>query len=128
MPRIPTTVTPRGDGTNIQSQARGPSIPEQKTGNRQIDDLQRQQREGSAPIRSLPFADGNLIADQQFTAGVAKRIEHKLGRPYRGFIQMNLRGATVSALFRPLTSDGDLAKFHITLTASATALFDVWVY
>lgn len=131
MARIPSSVTTLPNGQRRTSQQRGPVPILQQSGDRATNDIQRQVQDTSGPIKALPFSDGNLIKDVNFLFGVQVQLEHRLGRPYQGFIAMNLRSAgavPTTTLRRPLAGDGDLAKHHITLVSDCDGVWDVWVY
>lgn len=71
----------------------------------------------------LPFMDGRLIENVTVNT-TATRIEHKLGRPWKGWIICRKRGSgdvyEASAQNSP--------SLFITLQSSAQAQIDLWVF
>lgn len=128
--RIPTTVVTLPNGVIRRSSAAVPLQGAVQTGDRALDEVQTRMRAENAPAGGLPFGNGNMIKGVAFVATVPKVIQHGLGKPYAGYLVMNIISTAADVLPRRVTPDPDgaLAKFQITLTAAVTCTADVWVY
>jgi hypothetical protein len=79
-----------------------------------------------AAIKALPFGDGNLITGVSFVAGQGVQVQHRLGRPWRGYLPMNVAGG--NAAFSRSVPNAATDGAFITITSSANCTADVWVY
>lgn len=75
---------------------------------------------------SVPFLQsGVLLREVSFTAGASKMLTHRLGRAFRGFLELNPTVAVPRAVRD--TVQQDPTKW-IQLTAAVTGIADIWVY
>ena len=122
MPRIPGR-TDQVSPTNRQS------WPREQTGTRQGNQTQENARAQTAAARGCPFLDGNLIPAVKFATGGGVMLDHKLGRPYRGFFLMYPRAYVSGAIeVAESAAANALPNLHIVLGSLGTFTADVWVY
>lgn len=73
-----------------------------------------------APILRIVLLDGRLVEDVELAAGT-NRVEHKLGRKVRGFL--NCGQSNASTLYVSAKDDK-----HLTLVASGSVTVTLWVF
>lgn len=101
------------------------------TGDRQIDEVQRNGRDATRRLNDSVFDGGELIENVAFVSGVAQSLVHGLGRRATGWIEVydpDVPSATHVGLFTtahpsPLTSDT-----HVTVTPTNTGTCSLFVY
>lgn len=119
MPRVPSTVN---NATGAIRQ-RAPSYALAQTGNRQVNDSQRNAQAGTAAARLSPIGDGNLITGVAHTSGASVSFKHLLGRvPSGAFPACIHNAAPVSVAVSAISSS------TVSAVASATCTIDWWVY
>lgn len=124
MARIPNTVSVVGGVVTVRA-VRGPAMPLEQTGNRQIDTLQRSLVARMGPAVSCPIVDGNLFEDVPFLSGVDKVVTHGLGRNWRGWV---ITKVDVYNVFCFSAQPSSLDKFQVTLQAAADCTASVWIF
>ena len=77
-------------------------------------------------VADSPLLNGRLIKDIELTGGTAKKVAHKLGRAYEGWILTRL---TAVAQDHPKDNrtNTDNNKF-IELTSTSNAVIDIWIF
>jgi hypothetical protein len=81
-----------------------------------------------AIVRAIPFASGNMIQGVQFSVGTMIALPHGLGRPWRGYMVVNVSGAGYGTFRQIPQARADLETNAIGLVSSATCVADVWVW
>ena len=101
-------------------------LVEDKPAARDFQQTQDNTEEFTRRVSAVPLLDGRLIKDIQLTGGTAKKIAHKLGRVYVGWILTRL---TAIAQDHPKDNrtNTDNDKF-IELTSTSNAVIDIWIF
>lgn len=96
-----------------------------KSGNADLDRVQRQVADLVNPIQKIPLLDGVLLLDQVLTTGVENDIAHGLGREPAGYIQV---AATGNCSIWDNQSTNPSPRQTLRLYASATTTVSIWVF
>jgi len=107
----------------------------ERTGDRQVDQVQRNVAFKFSLLDATPFADGQWIRNVSFTANTAKRVSHSLGRSYIGWVALRPVAALNASLANTPVAFGELnpqppglSSKSIDIVASQTCTADLWVY
>jgi len=105
------------------------SNPRVAPGDRERSTLERGIERLQGFLRLVPFLNGNLVTGIVFAAGVAKTIDHGLGRPVRGYIVVRNYGTNVANFVgeQPLAQPSDPSK-QINLITTLASTMDVWFF
>ncbi len=98
------------------------------TGNPVLDRMQAAVRDLVAFLGLVPMLRGKLITGVVFAAGVAKTIDHGLGRTPRGFFSVRSYGTNVAnAIGMASTQPTDTTR-QINLITTLASTHDVWFW
>lgn len=142
MPRVPFRISQSPVGsTNPAAPGRaapaystrslGPSQQREQFADRALNRLQTAINQAVSVVKSLPFADGNYLANVSMVQG-ANTLQHGLGRAWQGYMVVNVQGglvasmATFAAAHDATTPALDAGVIVITSTAACAA--SVWVW
>jgi methyl coenzyme M reductase beta subunit len=92
----------------------------ERTGIRQIDQMQREIADAFAVLLSSPFVVGQAIRKIALVGGTPSIIQHGLGYAPRNVIQLYIVGITAWQVTQPTATT-------MTLTAASSCSLDVWV-
>jgi hypothetical protein len=96
-----------------------------RTGNRQIDDLQRELSAGLAPLLASPLASGTAL--RSLSIGTSPTaVLTGLNRPLVNWVILRLVASAAAHVWE-VTQASSLASSQITLQASHACLVDLWV-
>jgi hypothetical protein len=102
------------------------------TGNRLIDDSNRNVELFTSQARRSPFWSGNLVENLTFTGGVLQNVNHGLGRVYRGWFIVRLQAVSAVTLAEiPYNSSTPLAFSPMTwvpLETTAGCIVSLWFW
>jgi len=127
--RIPTTSRAL-DSTRTQiSQPRGaPPAQVHQTGDRHVNDLQRQIAQSASAMRAHPHGDGLFVKPSvTFIAGTTVVIPHGLARAFKGYEVKNVTGG-FARFIRVDNSPASLDAKQIQIRADVNCTADVWVF
>lgn len=93
------------------------------TGDRKLDDIQRQGERIRAAFNALPFGSGVESDDLEFTATETKVLAHRLGRAPRGFLVTYALGARAD-LYWTVAPDAST----MSLKSDQAGTYRVWVF
>lgn len=113
-------------GSVEQSEVRHTTVRLEKTGDRQVDQLQSNILSALEPVLSLPLLGANLFRDVAFSSGVPRVIQHRLGRKFLDALVCAPSGAV--ARFQRIAQSADLDEHQVTLQADATTVATVVIF
>lgn len=98
------------------------------TGDRQTQKLQQYIVQATAQIKSLPFAQGNLIQNVSLVYSIfsANPIPHGLPQAWRGVLLCTIRTAGITWACGNLA--GYPASKYVCVSVSANCTADIWVW
>jgi hypothetical protein len=97
------------------------------TNNRELETLIRYVSDPVDQLLSLPILNGRLLTDVQITTTGGQAIEHKLQRPYRGYIVVNQNGP--GNFSTAPTTPVDRPELFINLVSSVSPVtISLWVF
>lgn len=113
----------------------GKPIRFERSGDRQVDQVQRNLIQVLAPVLSSPMGDGQRRTGVAVTANTVTRVAHGLGRPYQGVMLLRFVAAAGAALASTPAALGEvnpqppgLAAQSVDVVCSQTGTADLWVY
>lgn len=98
------------------------------TGDRQLEQIQRESQRVADRGNDCPFLEGNLVTDVQFTGTNATTIDHGLGRAPRGFIVVRSHGANAAPPPKEASTQPSDLSLQIALQTTSTSTFDLWFW
>ncbi len=100
------------------------SLPQEHTGDRQTQAMQATAGRTATTLNGCPFVVGNLVEGLVFTSGVARSVDHKLGRAVQGY--WVVRSDTLCTVF---DSGGNDKSITMTaFTSAPTGTLSVWFF
>lgn len=110
-------------------------ILQQKTQNRQVDDLQRSYVQVFNQLQDLAPLNGVYLSSFTLAPSATVAIAHNMGRPYQGWQICRMRyvsGAAASPFIVEVAQTDTAITSSVLqlqyLAGTATVTFDVWVY
>lgn len=98
----------------------GRALRVQKTGNRQLDELQRSLLDTLAPLLASPFGSGKAIRRIVLVGGTPQSVPHGLGRTPVNVVFFNLIGLSPIQVLSKSAST-------VTLSSTSGVTLDIWV-
>lgn len=98
------------------------------TGNRQIEQIQRESQRVADKGNGCPFLDGNLVTGVEFSGTNATTIDHGLGRAPQGCIAVRSYGTNAAPPPKEASSQPSDLSLQIALQTTATSTFDLWFW
>jgi hypothetical protein len=101
-------------------------LRQERTGDRQVDQIGRNVELFARVARASPFWDGALVTAT--LSSTPTQVNHTLGRAYRGWLVVRLQATSAQGVFEPPGATQVSSQTSIPLQASGPCTVTLWVY